>query len=374
MNSGGGGTGLDASDTGIYTPPPMPLRAILILGMIALAAGVWWAAWSMMRTNWTAKREWPRVIGKITSVANPLRPIVQVEQGIEFAPPLPQADGPSPYEPDERVLDLESDEGLQWGPKRIEFLINPVTKQARVARGLTFSPFLLALLGAVYLALAGGFYWVTSPSPPPGEWTASDDSRVRPDLPEELLTLPSNEWNYYRTPPWTEPALVSAKMATWSWFQFLLEAAVGLFAVVMFWTGRSTLAERAGYGSIALIIVGVLSFYALDKKTYQIEADSTGLRECSAAGWKVTPWRALRGAVDETVYYLARQQRGGSTPMLDHVTHRVYFTDEQQSEVVSIGDGLIPEQAKALLDHVLSRTHLKPEKCEIERLMLVYRR
>ncbi|MGD1157716.1 MAG: hypothetical protein ABSA41_18100 [Terriglobia bacterium] len=352
----------------------MHLRAILILGMIGLAAGVWWAAWTIVRTNWTAKREWPRVIGKITSVANPLRPIVKVEQGIEFAPPIVQTDGPSPYEPDERVLDLESDEGLRWGPKRIVFLINPVTKQARVARAVTISPFLLALLGAVYLALVGGFYWVTNPSPPPGEWTASDARRVRPDLPEDLFTQSSSEWNYYQTPSWTEPALLSAKMATWSWFQFLLEAAIGLFCVVMFWTGRSSLGARAGYGSIALFVVGVLSFYALDKATYQIEADSTGLRECSAAGWKLTPWRALRGAVDETVYYVARRSRGGSTPMLDHVTHRVYFTDDQQSEVVSIGDDLIPDQANALLDHVLSRTHLQPEKREIERLMLTYRR
>ena len=341
--------------------------------MTALAAGVWWAACSIVRTNWKAKREWHRIAGKITSVANPLRPIVKVEQGIEFTPPIVQTDGPSPYEPDERVLDLESDEGLRWGPKRVVFLINPVTKQARVARAVSFSPFLLALLGVVYLALAGGFYLVTSPPPPPGEWASSDARSRHPDLPEDLFTRPSSEWNYYQAPPWTEPALASAKMATWSWFQFLLEAAIGMFCVVMFWTGRSSLGARAGYGSIALLVVGVLSFYALDKAAYRIEADSTGLRECSAAGWKLTPWRALHGAVDETVYYLARRSRAGSTTMLDHVTHRVYFTDDQQSEVVSIGDDLIPDQAKALLDCVLSRTHLKPGKRELNRLMFTYR-
>ncbi len=352
----------------------MPLRAILILGIVALAAGVWWAARSIVRTNWRARREWHRIAGKITSVANPLRPIVKVEQGIEFTAPIIQTNGPSPYEPDERVLDMESDEGLRWGFKRVEFLIDPVTKRARVAGGVDFSPFLLALLGVVYLALAGAFYLVTNPSPPPPEeWASSDARRVRPDLPADLFTQPSSEWNYYQTPPWTEPALVSAKMAAWSWFQFLLEAAIGMFCVVMFWTGRSSLGVRAGYGSIALFVVGVLSFYALDKATYRIEADSTGLRECSAAGWKLTPWRALRGAVDETVYYSARRSRGGSTPMLDHVTQRVYFTDDQQREAVSIGDDLNPDRAKALLDYVLSRTHLQPEKRERNRLMFTYR-
>jgi hypothetical protein len=76
----------------------------------------------------------------------------------------------------------------------------------------------------------------------------------------------------------------------------------------------------------------------------------------------MTPWPALRGAVDETVYYYM----GGSgrrSPMRYH-THRVYFTDDQGEEVVSIDDKLVAEQAKALVAHVLGRTGLQPEKRE----------
>ena len=50
---------------------------------------------------------------------------------------------------------------------------------------------------------------------------------------------------------------------------------------------------------------------------------------------------------------------------LDHIDHRVYFTDDQGEEVVSIDDKLVAEQGKALLAHVLGRTGLQPQKREI---------
>jgi hypothetical protein len=57
---------------------------------------------------------------------------------------------------------------------------------------------------------------------------------------------------------------------------------------------------------------------------------------------------------------------------LDNVDNRVYFTDDQGEEVVSIDDKLVPEQAQALLTHVLGRTGLKPEKREIGKRWFSY--
>lgn len=103
---------------------------------------------------------------------------------------------------------------------------------------------------------------------------------------------------------------------------------------------------------------------ALDKATKRIEVDSTGVRECSALGWKITPWHTFRSAVQETTYYYPRESNR-SSPMLDHVRWRVYFTDDQDLPVLIIGDDLNPKQGKALLDYVLSRTNLQLEKREI---------
>jgi hypothetical protein len=132
----------------------------------------------------------------------------------------------------------------------------------------------------------------------------------------------------------------------------------------MQWTSRTgSLLSRVGLGSVALFVAGVLSVLALDRATYRIEADSTGLRESSATLWKMTPWPVLRGAVEETSYRAEGKvspARGSSVLYSAH--HRVYFTDDQGEEVVSIGDNLVPEQAKALLAHVLGRTGLRPEK------------
>ena len=116
---------------------------------------------------------------------------------------------------------------------------------------------------------------------------------------------------------------------------------------------------------VALFVAGVLSVFALDRATYRIEADSTGLRESSAVGWKVTPWTALRGAVDESVYhYSGGSLNGRTSPKLDHISRRVYFTDDQGEEIVSIGDDLDTQQGKALLEHVRARTRLRPGKRE----------
>jgi len=331
---------------------------VLILGMVGLAAGVWAGAWSVVRANSRAAREWHRVTGTVTSVANSLGPIVQVEQGIEFTAPIVQAEGPSPYRPDERILEMESNEGLRRF-RLVEFLVDPVTKRARVAGGVSFSPFLLVLLGLVYLVLAVAFFLVTLTS-----------------VTFQGTTLPATvpgEWIYYQTPPWHEPAVVSARFGAWPALRLGLGAAICVFGLVMLWTSdRSGLATRVGVGSMALFAAGVVSVYALDRATYRIEADSTGLRESSAAGWKMTPWGALCGAVEETAYYSAQRSRR-SIPMLDHVTRRVYFTDDQRQEVVSIDDRLVPAQGKALLAHVLSRTGLQPEKRERQQLQLNYR-
>jgi hypothetical protein len=168
----------------------------------------------------------------------------------------------------------------------------------------------------------------------------------------------------FQAPPWHEPAVVSARSGVWPAFEYGLGAAVAVFGFVMLWISRDegSLLSRVGLGSVVLFVAGVFTVCALHRATYRIEADSTGLRESSAFGWKMTPWQALRGAVDETVYYYM----GGSgrrSPMRYH-THRVYFTDGQGEEVVSIDDKLVPEQAKALLAHVLGRTGLQPEKRE----------
>ena len=127
--------------------------------------------------------------------------------------------------------------------------------------------------------------------------------------------------------------------------------------------------DRAGPASRQagrlIVVEGYMDVFALDRATYRIEADSTGLRESSAVGWKVTPWTALRGAVDESVYhYSGGSLNGRTSPKLDHISRRVYFTDDQGEEIVSIGDDLDTQQGKALLEHVLARTRLRPGKRE----------
>ena len=324
----------------------MALRAALILGMVGLAVGVWVETWVAVQAKSRAEREWHRVTGTVTGLANSMRPDVKVEEGIEFAPP--QAIGDSA---DERRLEMETDEGLRRF-HRYEFLVDPVTKRARVA-GLGYSPFLLALLGLVYLGLAGAFYHVTSSSMTSGGVT--------------LAVSQAGEWVHFQAPPWHDPAVVSARSGVWSALKWGLGAAILVIGVVMQWTSRTgTLLSRVGLGSVALFVAGVLSVCALDRATYRIEADSTSLRESSAVGWRVTPWTVLRGAVDETVHhYLGGSWSGRSTLRLDYPTHRVYFTDDQGEEVVSIGDDLDPQQGKALLAHVLGRTGLQPEKREL---------
>ena len=180
---------------------------------------------------------------------------------------------------------------------------------------------------------------------------------------------------YFQAPPWHEPAVVSAKSIAWPVFERALGAAIAVFGFVMLWTAREgSLLRRVGLGSVTLFVAGVFTVYALDRATYRIEADSSGLRESSALGWKMTPWTALRGAVEETVsYYGKRSPSSRSSSMLDHVTHRVYFTDDQGREVVSIDDDLVPQQGEALVAHALSRTGLQPEKRERERQMFSYR-
>ena len=153
--------------------------------------------------------------------------------------------------------------------------------------------------------------------------------------------------------------------------QFGLATAVCALGVVMTWTTpRFGLARRAGVGSLALFLTGVMGVNALGRATYRIEVDPTGVRESSALGWRSTPWWTVHGAVDETTRYLSRRSPR-SLPMLDHVRRRVYFTDDQGQEVFSIGDDLKPQQAKAILDHVLGRTSLQPEKREL--LLFNYR-
>jgi hypothetical protein len=235
---------------------------------------------------------------------------------------------------------------------RYEFLIDPVTKRARVA-GVGYSPFLLVLLGLVYLGLAAAFYYLTSNSMPYHGGS--------------LPVSPPGEWVHFQTPPWHQPTVASARSSVGSVLSWGLGAAILLFGVVMQWTSRTgTLLSRVGLGSIALFVAAVLSICALDRATYRIEADSVGLRESSALRWRMTPWPALRGAVEETVHhYMGGSWGGRSTLKLDYPTHRVYFTDDQGEEVVSINNELVPEQRKALLAHVLERTGLHPTKREL---------
>jgi hypothetical protein len=324
----------------------MALRTALILGMVGLAVGVWLKTWSEVRATSRAEREGHRIVGTVSSVFDSMRPDVTVEQGIEFAPPPTDA-----ARPDERRLEMENEEGLR-PYRRYEFLIDPVTKRAHVAR-VRFSPFLLALLGLVYLGLAGAFYYLTSNN-----------------MTYHGVTLPVNlpgAWTYFQDPPWHEPAVVSARSGVWPAFIYGLGAVVAVFGFVMLWFSRGgSLLSRVGLGSVVLFVAGALSVITLDRATYRIEADSAGLRESSAVGWKMTPWTLLRGAVDETVHYAGQSHtRQQYTP--SRTTHRVYFTDDQGDEVVSLDDDLVPEQGKALVAHILGRTGLQLEKRKIER-------
>ncbi len=313
--------------------------------MVGLALGVWVETWRTVRAKFRAEREWHRVTGTVCGLSDSMRPDVKVEQGIEFLPPRDEFHGA-----DERRLEMESDEGLRRF-HRYEFLVDPTTKRARVA-GVRLTPFLLASLGLVYLGLAGAFYFLTKSPFTSGGAT----------LPSPLL----GEWTYFQAPPWHEPAIVVARMAAWPVFERALGAAVAVFGFVMLRTSRvETLWGRVGLASVALFVGGVFAVIALDRATYRIEADSAGLRESSAFGWKMTPWQALHGAVDEKVYNYRRIGSRGTSRTLDHIDHRVYFTDDQGEEVVSIDDKLVPEQGRALLDHVLGRTGLRPEKREI---------
>ena len=79
----------------------------------------------------------------------------------------------------------------------------------------------------------------------------------------------------------------------------------------------------------------------------------------------------MRGAVDETTFYFGRRS-SRSAAILNRVSRRVFFTDSQGPEVISISDELQPEQRKAVLDHVLRRTGLQPVKRERQRLLFDY--
>lgn len=324
----------------------MALRTALILGIVALALGVWVETWRAMRAKSRAEREWHRVTGTVIGLADSLRPDVKIEEGLEFLPPPGEG-----CPPDERRLEMESGEDFRRF-RRYEFLINPVTKRARVA-GVSISPILLGMLGLIYLGLAAAFYYFTS------------NGLIHPGA--TLAVSPPGEWVHFQAPPWHEPAVVSARSSAWPVFKWGLGAVVAVFGFVMLWTSREGgLLRRAGLGSVVLFVAGLFAVYALHRATYRIEADSTGLRESSAACWRMTPWRALRGAVDETVYHYRRMSSSSRSSLtLDYVTQRVYFTDDRGEEVVSIDDRLVPEQAKALLAHVLGRTALQPEKREI---------
>lgn len=321
----------------------MALRTALILGMVGLAGGVWVGTWLEVQAKSRAERDWHRVTGTVYGLSDPMRPDVKVEEGIEFLPPRAVWNAP-----DERGLEMERDEGLRRF-RRYEFLVDPVTKRARVA-GVRFSPFLLALLGLVYLGLAVAFYYLTS----------NNLTYPGGTLPASL----GGEFGPFQAPPWHEPAVVSARFGAWETLKWGLGAGILVFGIVMQWTSRTgTLLSRVGLGSVALLVAGALSVAALDRATYRIEADSTGLRESSATLWKMMRWPALRGAIDETVYhYMGGSPSGRGSSRREYVTHRVYFTDDQGEEVVSIGDDLVTEQGKALLAHVLGRTGLKPEK------------
>jgi hypothetical protein len=324
----------------------MALRVLLILGMVVLAVGVWLETWLEVRAKSRAEREWHRVSGEVFGLADSMRPDVKVEQGIEFVPA--PADGFYSPASNDRILEMERDEGLRRF-HRYEFLIDPVTKRARVA-GIGFSPFLLALLGLFYLGLAAAFYHVTS------------SSLLHNGA--SLAMSPPGEWVYFQPPPWHEPAVVSARFGAWAALKWGLGAAILIIGlVVQRMSGTGTLLNRVGLGSVALFVASVLSVLALDRATYRIEADSTGLRESTAVEWRITPWAALRGAVDETAREsIGRASSARGSSQLYRTTNRVYFTDDQGEEIISIGDDLVTEQCKALLAHVLGRTGLKPEK------------
>ena len=324
----------------------MALRALLILGMIGLAVGVWVQTWLDVRAKSRAEREGPRIVATVRGLFDPMRPDVVVEQGIEFAPPPTEGSLP-----DERCLEMENDEGLRYG-RRYEFLIDPVTKRAHVA-SFRFSPLLLALLGLVYLGLAGALYFLTS----------TNATHHGVSLAENL----PGAWTYFQDPPWHSLAFVAVRSTAWSAVLWGLGAAGGVFGFVMLWTSHAeTLLGRVGISSIALFLAIVFSVLTLNRATYRIEADSTGVREVSAVGWKMTPWALLHGAIDETVHtagrsYSRHEYKPSST------THRVYFTDDQGEEVMSIDDGMDPEQRQKLVAHILERTGLKLERRRIER-------
>jgi hypothetical protein len=322
------------------------MRLILLFGIAALAASQWWAAASILWTDWQAGRTWHRVIGETSGVADQMHLTVKVERGIEFTRPVPKD---LVFAENERILDMEYDHGLKnW--RRVEFLINPATGKARVA-GWRFSALLPASLGLVYLVFGAGFWLVTSSFAP---------------------TEPGN-WVYYQSPPWSGPAVVSARSAGWPILN-TLAIALCLFVIAMVWTSVDSPAKRAASCSVVVVIAGTYAVLTIGRVTRRIEADGEGLRESSALGWRRAPWGLLRGAVDETVsYYGKRSPSSRSSSMLDHVTHRVYFTNQEGQEIVTIDDDLDPEQRKALLDHVLSRTGLQPEKREIKRNMFSYR-
>jgi hypothetical protein len=327
----------------------MVLKTLLILGMVGLAFGVWVGTWLEVRAKSRAQREWHMVTGEVFGLADPLRPDVRIEQGIEFVP-APPGGYYSPTE-DKRVLEMERDEGLRRF-HRYEFLVDPVTHRARVA-GVGFTPFLLALLGLVYLGLAVGFYYVAA----------------------HLLTTPAGtvtpgEWVHFQPPPWHEPAVVSARYQPWETLKWGLGAAILVIGFVSPWASRTgTLWSRVGLGSIALLVAGVLGVFALDRATYRIEADSTGVRESSAVCWRMTPWAVLHSAVDETSREsLGRVSAAKGSSMLYADTHRVYFADDLGEEIISIEDKKFgPAQAKALVAHILARTGLKVEKRDLRK-------
>jgi hypothetical protein len=326
----------------------MVLRNVLILGMVTLAVGVWVKTWSDVQAKSRAEREWCRVAGEVFGLADPLRPDVRLEQGIEFIPA--PSDGYYSPSSNERILEMETDEGLRRF-HRYEFLIDPITKRARVAR-VRFSPFVLALLGLVYLGLAGALYYLSSSR------IAGHEGILQASMP--------GAWSYFQDPPWHEPAVVSARSTVWPAVKWGLGAAIGVLGFVMLWTARAqTLWGRVGISSVALFMAIVFSVLTLNRATYRIEADSTGVRESSAVGWKMTPWPMLRDAVDETVHYAGRLHT--RQPMtLSRATHRVYFTDDQGEEVVCIDDDMVPEQSQALVAHILDRTGLKLKKRKTE--------
>jgi hypothetical protein len=170
------------------------LRTALILAMIGLAVAVWVETWLDVRARIRAERAGQRITGTVVGLFDSMRPDIKVEQGIEFAPPPTDK-----AQPEERRLEMENEEGLR-AYRRYEFLIDPVTKRAHVAR-LRLSPLLLALLGLVYLGLAGALYYSTS-------------SRITGQ--EGILQASRpGAWSYFCDPPWHESAVVSARSTVW---------------------------------------------------------------------------------------------------------------------------------------------------------------